>query len=51
VVINGNIDIYGGVVAKTFSGNGNTGIHYDIALNVLSETSDYRLASYVEDVR
>lgn len=49
--INGNPDIYGAIVAKTFSGNGNTGFHYDKALGSLGDPTDYRIASYIEDVR
>ncbi|HEY2102243.1 MAG TPA: hypothetical protein VGH08_03215 [Chthoniobacterales bacterium] len=50
--MNGNPDLFGAVVCRTFYGNGNTGFHYDKALKWLSGPPvDYRIASYVEDIR
>jgi hypothetical protein len=50
--MNGNPDLFGAVVCKTFSGNGNTGFHYDKQLKWLAGPPvDYRIASYVEDIR
>ena len=50
--MNGNPDLFGAVVCKTFSGNGNTGFHYDKQLKWLTGPPvDYRVASYVEDIR
>ena len=50
--MNGNPDLFGAVVCKTFYNNGNTGFHYDKALKWLAGPPvDYRVASYVEDVR
>ena len=41
----------GSIVAKSYSGNGNTLLHYDRALDNVGEPVDYRIASYVEDIR
>jgi hypothetical protein len=49
--MNGNPDVIGAVVCKTFYGNGNTSWHYDRALDSMGDATDYRIASYVEDVR
>jgi hypothetical protein len=49
--LNGNPDVTGAVVCKTFSGNGNTSWHYDRALDTLGDAVDYRITSYVEDTR
>ncbi len=49
--LNGNPDITGAVVCKTFYGNGNTSWHYDRALDNIGNAVDYRVASYVEDTR
>ncbi len=49
--MNGNPDITGAIVVKSFYGNGNTSWHYDRSLDSLGEVTDYRIASYVEDVR
>jgi hypothetical protein len=49
--MNGNPDVIGAVVCKTFYGNGNTSWHYDRSLDTLGEAVDYRIASYVEDIR
>jgi len=49
--INGNPDITGAAVCKTFYGNGNTSWHYDRELNSEGDAVDYRIASYVEDAR
>jgi hypothetical protein len=49
--INGNPDITGAVVAKSFYGNGNVSWHYDRALDPTGNVVDFRIASYVEDIR
>ena len=49
--MNGNPDVTGAIVCKTFYGNGNTSWHYDRALNAVGDRTDYRIASYVEDMR
>ena len=50
--ITGNPDMYGAIVCKAFSGNGNTGFHFDKALwGKAGPPVEYRIASYVEDVR
>ena len=49
--VTGNPDMTGSVVAKSYSGNGNTSLHYDRALDSVGEPVDYRIASYVEDIR
>ena len=51
VVLNGNPDLIGAIVCKTFYGNGNTSWHYDRALDNEGDAVDYRIASYVEDIR
>jgi hypothetical protein len=51
VTLNGNPDITGAMVCKTFYGNGNTSWHYDRALDYEGDAVDYRIASYVEDTR
>ncbi len=57
ITLIGNPDVFGAVVARTFSGNGggsgNTGFHYDKWLNNVNigVVTDYQIASYVEDVR
>jgi hypothetical protein len=48
---NGNPDIYGVAVTKTFYQNGNCSFHFDKQLALSSPPLDYRVASYVEDVR
>ena len=48
---NGNPDITGAIVCKTYYGNGNTSLHYDRALDPVGDAIDYRVASYVEDTR
>jgi hypothetical protein len=50
-IMNGNPDVTGAAVVKTFYGNGNTMWHYDRALDHIGEAVDYRVASYVEDTR
>ena len=47
----GNPDITGAIVCKTFYENGNASWHYDRALATQGERTDYRIASYVEDMR
>ena len=49
--MNGNPDITGALVCNSFYGNGNTMWHYDRALDYLGNPVDYRVASYVEDIR
>jgi hypothetical protein len=49
--MNGNPDLFGAVVCKTFYGNGNCGFHYDKALKAAGVATEYRVASYVEDIR
>jgi hypothetical protein len=51
VTMNGNPDLYGAVVCRNWSGNGNTSFHFDKELAVEGAALDYRIASYVEDVR
>ena len=53
ITIKGNPDIFSAIVGRSFSGNGNTGFHYDKALNGvdIGVVTDYQIASYVEDVR
>jgi hypothetical protein len=51
VVLNGNPDLIGAMVCKTFYGNGNTSWHYDRALDTEGDAVDYRIVSYVEDIR
>jgi hypothetical protein len=51
VVLNGNPDLTGAIVCKTFYGNGNTSWHYDRALDTEGDAVDYRIVSYVEDIR
>lgn len=49
--MNGNPDVIGAIVCKSFYGNGNTSWHYDRALDNVGNAVDYRVASYVEDIR
>ncbi|MFN2540821.1 MAG: hypothetical protein ABR514_01445 [Chthoniobacterales bacterium] len=49
--INGNPDLTGAVVCKTFYANGNVTWHYDRELGQEGDAVDYRIASYVEDIR
>jgi hypothetical protein len=51
LAIKGNPDIVGAVVAKSFYANGNVSWHYDRALDLLGDMVDFRIASYVEDIR
>jgi hypothetical protein len=51
VSIIGNGQIYGAIVAHAFTGNGNTGVHYDKELAALGIAVDYQIASYIEDIR
>lgn len=50
-VSKGNIVMYGAVVCKSFYENGDCFFHYDKALADLLPPNDYRIASYVEDIR
>ena len=49
--INGGPDITGAIVCKNFYANGNVHWHYDRALDNTGDAVDYRVVSYVEDVR
>jgi hypothetical protein len=49
--LTGNPDITGAIVCKTFYGNGNTTWHYDRELDKEGDAVDYRVISYVEDIR
>lgn len=49
--VNGNPDIYGVVVSKSFYQNGSTAFHFDKQLATSATPLDYRVASYIEDVR
>jgi hypothetical protein len=49
--INGGPDITGAIVCKNFYTNGNVHWHYDRALDSTGNAVDYRIASYVEDIR
>jgi hypothetical protein len=49
--INGGPDITGAIVCKNFYANGNVHWHYDRALDNTGDAVDYRIASYVEDIR
>jgi hypothetical protein len=53
ITITGNPDIFSAIVGRSFSGNGNTGFHYDKALNQvdIGVVTDYQVVSYVEDIR
>jgi hypothetical protein len=48
---NGNPDIYGVMVCKSFTMNGNCTFHFDKQLAASNLPLDYRVASYVEDIR
>jgi hypothetical protein len=47
----GNIMMYGAIVCKSFYQNGDCYFHYDKALADVLPPNDYRIASYVEDIR
>jgi hypothetical protein len=50
--MHGNPDVFGAITCNSFTGNGNTGFHFDKALKgTAGPPIDYRIASYVEDVR
>jgi hypothetical protein len=49
--INGGPDITGAIVCKNFYANGNVHWHYDRNLDNMGDAVDYRVASYVEDLR
>lgn len=52
LTVNGNPDIFGGVVCHNYYNNGNTGFHYDKELGLLlGPVTDYQIASYIEDIR
>lgn len=48
---NGNPDFYGVMVAKSFYMNGNNTFHFDKQLLNGGTPLDYRVASYIEDIR
>lgn len=48
---NGNPDIYGVMVCKSFTMNGNCTFHFDKQLLAGGNPLDYRIASYIEDIR
>jgi hypothetical protein len=49
--INGAPDITGAIVCKNFYTNGNIHWHYDRSLDSQGDAVDYRIISYVEDIR
>ncbi|MEY2508163.1 MAG: hypothetical protein QOH01_2492 [Verrucomicrobiota bacterium] len=49
--VNGNPDFIGAMVVKSFTGNGNNTMHFDKQLLTAGIPQDYRIASYIEDVR
>jgi len=49
--INGGPDITGAIVCKNFYTNGNVHWHYDRTLDSEGNAVDYRVISYVEDIR
>lgn len=51
LTINGGPDITGAVVCRNFYANGNVHWHYDRRLDTEGAAVDYRIASYVEDIR
>jgi hypothetical protein len=53
ITVTGNADIFSAIVGRSYSGNGNTGFHYDKALNQvdIGVVTDYQVVSYVEDIR
>jgi hypothetical protein len=51
ISLTGNPDWYGAVVARSFTGNGNTGFHYDKQIAGDGIATDYQVASYIEDIR
>jgi LysM repeat protein len=53
ITVTGDTDIFSAIVGRSFSGNGNTGFHYDKALNQvdIGVVTDYQVVSYIEDIR
>jgi hypothetical protein len=51
ISLTGNPDWYGAIVAHSFTGNGNTGFHYDKEIVGVGTATDYQVASYIEDIR
>jgi hypothetical protein len=49
--INGGPDITGAIVCRNFYANGNVHWHYDRKLDSEGAAIDYRIVSYVEDIR
>jgi hypothetical protein len=48
---NGNPDFVGAMVVKSFKGTGNNTMHFDKQLLTAGIPQDYRIASYIEDIR
>ena len=48
---NGNPDLYGVMVCRNYYGNGNTSFHFDKQLLTVGKPVDYRVASFIEDIR
>jgi hypothetical protein len=51
ISLTGNPDWFGAIVAHSFTGNGNTGFHYDKEIAGFGVPIDYKIASYIEDIR
>ncbi len=51
ITLTGNPDWYGAVFGRSFSGNGNTGFHFDKEITGDGVATDYQIASYIEDIR
>jgi hypothetical protein len=51
VRVHGNVKLWGAIVCASFDGNGNTAFHYDKALAGVGTPTEYRIASYIEDIR
>ena len=49
--VNGNPDFVGALVIKSFTGTGNNTMHFDKQLLNAGIPTDYRIASYIEDIR
>jgi hypothetical protein len=47
----GNPDFVGAMVVKSFTGTGNNTMHFDKQLLTAGVPQDYRIASYIEDIR
>lgn len=55
ISLTGNVNLYGAVIGRSFSGNGsgggNTSFHFDTELSGDWLVTDYKIASYIEDIR